>query len=118
MTLLKSVLDPEKGVIGLTQEDEDKIKAFIQNAVYVHCNIKPDEWFAGRDLMGGENSEDWLNTPLRVIYEHHANNGDNDYAFKETGKAFGRYLKIVLQNDKREFESRDGGLVKNYKWKR
>lgn len=40
-------------VHGLSEEELQKIKAFLQGAVY--C-IHKSEWFCARDFIGGDNS--------------------------------------------------------------
>lgn len=93
-----------------------EMKAFIQGAVYCWCKNRPDEWFAARDLFGGENYF-WDGTPLLPLYEYYlgGDKGNNDHAVDEAGKAVGRLLKAVLCEDKREFEYRDA-YTKEYKW--
>lgn len=106
-----------KGVNGFTNLEIQMMKSFLQGAVYCWCKNRPDEWFAARDLLGGENYF-WEGTPLYRLYEVYYNEGENEqeYAISEAGKAAGRLLKIVLLEDKREFECHKGYNAKSYRW--
>ena len=105
-----------KRVNGFTDEQLDLMRAFLQGAVYCWCKNRKDEWFAARDLLGGDNYY-WQGTPLIQQYDYYLNgNEDNhDYAVEEAGKAAGRLLKEVLINDKRTFETEEG-YTRRYRW--
>ena len=105
-----------KSVNGFTDEQLNLMKAFLQGAVYCWCKNRKDEWFAARDLLGGDNYY-WQGTPLMPLYTYYLNgNEDNhDYAVEEAGKAAGRLLKEVLINDKRTFETEEG-YTRMYRW--
>jgi hypothetical protein len=101
---------------GISKDELDQIKAFLQGSVYCWIKNKKDQVFAGRDLMGGENFY-WEGTPLIALYEKHIKLGKNsDDAVAEAGKDMGWILKLVLHEDKRTFESCDAGMAKGYKW--
>ena len=87
-----------------------------QGAVYCWCKNRKDEWFAARDLLGGDNYYQ-QGTPLIQLYDYYLNgNEDNhDYAVVEAGKAAGRLLKEVLINDKRTFATQ-AGYTRMYRW--
>lgn len=105
------------GVHGISQEDINRIKVYLQGAVYAWCNSeKKHEAFRARDFLGGENN-DWNSTPVQIIYDYYRNGGrrSHQYAHREAGKAAGRILKMVLSEDEREFKIQDG-RVKGYKW--
>ena len=53
-----------KSVNGFTDEQLNLMRAFLQGAVYCWCKNRKDEWFAARDLLGGDNYY-WQGTPLR-----------------------------------------------------
>lgn len=57
-----------KEVLGISKEQEQRIVDFLQGAVYCWCKNRKDEWFAARDLLGGENYF-WQGTPLFALYE-------------------------------------------------
>jgi len=107
-----------KGVNGFTDEQLRLMKAYLQGAVYCWCMNCKDEWFAARNLIGGDNYY-WQGTPLMPLYEYYRDGNDDadsvQYAIDEAGKAAGRLLKEVLQKDKRTFETRDG-FTKEYRW--
>ena len=106
-----------KGVKGITDQQRDRIKAFLQGAVYCLCNSShKHDWFSVRDFLGGENYY-WQDTPLSALYEYYmaCSDQDIDYAFSEAAKAAGRLMKAVLQEDKRIFEAREG-FAKSYRW--
>jgi hypothetical protein len=74
-----------------------------------------NEWFSLRDLMGGENYF-WNDTPLIVLYNKYINLGKlNDDAVLGAGKDGGWLLKYVINQDKREFETKKE-MVRKYKW--
>lgn len=108
-------------VNGFEEETINKVKAYLQGAVYCWCkNIKnankENEWFAARDFLGGENSY-WGNIPIMALYSYYKEkNPDGDYAFKEAGKAAGRILKQLLLEDRRTYETRKGFMKREYRW--
>ena len=105
-----------RDVTGISDSDKALIKAFMQGAVYCWVKNCKGEWFAVRDLMGGENYF-WEGTPLYVLYEKHISAGkDNDAAIKSAAQDLGWLMKTVLHNDKRTFEARKAGLVAQYLW--
>ena len=61
-----------KRVNGFTDEQLYLMKAFLQGAVYCWCKNRKDEWFAARDLLGGDNYY-WQGTPLFPLYKRQAN---------------------------------------------
>lgn len=113
--------DDCRSVNGVEKETINKVKAYLQGAVYCWCkNVKntngENEWFAARDFLGGENfyRED---TPMMALYEHYKEEySDGDYAQKEAGKAAGRILKQLLFDDRRTFETRKGFMKREYRW--
>ncbi len=112
MTLLT---DAEiRNVNGIANEDQNKIIDFLQGAVYCWCKNRPDEWFALRDLMGGDNTY-WKGTPLLAVYEKHSNSPD---AFELAGKDAGWLLKKTVAQDLRIFETKVSELVRHYRWVR
>ena len=44
-----------KSVNGFTGWQLNLMRAFLQGAVYCWCRNRKDEWFAARDLLGGDN---------------------------------------------------------------
>ena len=107
-----------KRVNGFTDEQLNLMLAFLQGAVYCWCKNRKNEWFAARDLLGGENY-DWQGTPLMPLYTYYLNgdNNNHDYAVEEAGKAAGGLLKEVLIKDKRTFETEEG-YTRLYRWTR
>jgi hypothetical protein len=87
-------------VENITPQQEERIKDFLQGAVYAWCNCNGIEPFFFYELMGGENYY-WNNTPLIVLYEKHINNcKDEKEAICKAGKDAGMLLKMVLRDDK------------------
>ena len=103
-------------VHGFTERELNQMRAFLQGAVYCWCKNHKDEWFAARDLLGGDNYF-WQGTPLYALYTHYleGNIDNHDYAVEEAGKAAGRLLKQVLINDKRIFDTQEG-YTRMYIW--
>ena len=110
MTLI--VKSKVKNVTGITKEQEVAICSFLQGAVYCWCKNRPGEWFAMRDLMGGDNYY-WNETPLIVLYEKHK---EEDDAVRAAGRDSGWLLKKVINDDKRNFETKKDEMVRKYKW--
>jgi len=105
-----------RDVYGITDEEKSLIKAYLQGAVYSWVKNRKDEWFAVRDLVGGENFE-WQGTPLIVLYKKHiSKRKNNDEAIVDAAKDLGWLLKAVLNEDKRHFEVGKSGLTVAYKW--
>lgn len=103
-------------VHGLSEEELQKIKAFLQGAVYCWCAIRKSEWFCARDFIGGDNSY-WEHYPLGVLYLRHINkHRGHDYAFDQAAKDVGKILKRVLSEDKRTFETKVE-RTRSYRWK-
>ena len=109
-------LKTHNGVNGFSERELNLMRAFLQGAVYCRCKNRKDEWFAARDLLGGDNYY-WQGTPLMPLYDYYLNGNEenHDYAVEEAGKAAGRLLKEVLINDKRTFET-EKGYTRMYRW--
>lgn len=113
--MLKNESEVRK-VYGLKQEEYDAIFYFLQGAVYCWCKNRPKEWFALRDLMGGDNYF-WQGTPLMRLYDKHADNGKSpEEAVKSAAKDAGWLLKKVIVKDDRKFETCKEELTRKYKW--
>ena len=102
----------------LENNEIQKIKDFMQGAVYCWCkNCKDDDlhpkWFAAHDLFGGDNYF-WEGTPLFKLYEWHERNGSAD-PIKMAGRDAGHLLKEILYNDRRNFHTREG-FTREYQW--
>ena len=107
-----------RNVTGITEEDQRRIRDFLQGQVYAWCNARTDDWFSARDLLGGLGS-DWTGTPMIVLYEKHINQGkDEEQAIADAGKDAGWLLKSVIDQDIRTFETREANLIRNYRWMR
>lgn len=105
-----------RGVHVPSKEKLQKIKAFLQGAVYCWCAIRKSDWFCARDLIGGVN-QDWKGYPLKVLYSRYIDAGrDHDYAFKQAAKDAGTILKRVLFEDHRMFETKKEHR-RFYRWK-
>ena len=95
-------------VYGITKEQKQSILDFLQGAVYCWCKNRKDEWFAARDLLGGDNFY-WEGTPMYALYEKSKD-------AEQAGKDAGWLLKKVIDNDKRTFDTTIDGLVRQYRW--
>ena len=94
----------------------DLMKAFLQGAAYSWAKNMPEQAFALRDLMGGENWE-WRETPLYPLFLKHQNKGkSNADAMIDAAKDAGWILKEVLSADKRTFRVAARGLTNGYTW--
>ena len=105
-----------RNVVGIKDQNKQRIIDFLQGAVYCWCKNRTQEWFSMRDLMGGENFN-WEGTPLMSLYEKHIAKGKNNPdAIDGAGKDSGWLLKKVIIEDKREFETKKEGLTRKYRW--
>jgi hypothetical protein len=59
----------------LSERELERIKAFIQGAVYSYCKNCKGESFSASTLFGGDNYY-WQGTPLEVVYERHIEDDD------------------------------------------
>ena len=105
-----------RAVHGIGEQQRRDMMHFLQGAVYCWCKNRKGEPFAARDLLGGDNYY-WQDTPMITLYEYYrdGNDGNNDYAVEEAGKAAGRLLYQLLYDDKREFETWVD-YTRLYKW--
>jgi hypothetical protein len=113
-------LDPPsevRAVRGITDEEIEGIRNFLQGAVYCWVKNRPNEQFALRNLVGGENFE-WQGTPLYCLFEKHIQLGKADAdAITAAAKDAGWLLKAVVSDDKRTFIHGDAGLANGYRWR-
>ncbi len=103
-----------RDVKGISQTEKDAILNFLQGAVYCWCKNRSGEWFSMRDLMGGENYY-WDGTPLFVLYDKHRRAGSTE-PVKAAGKDSGWLLKTVIEQDSRNFETKEEALIRMYRW--
>jgi hypothetical protein len=102
-------------VHGLSEQEEQSIRSYLQGAVYCWCNTKEQEWFSARDFLGGENFF-WEGTPCYVLYRRHIDAGQTpEYAFSEAARSAGLLLKSVLAEDNRTFET-ETDYARRYRW--
>lgn len=103
-------------VHGITVSQREAIAYFMQGAIYSWSKNNQNEWFAVRDLMGGENFF-WQGTPLITLYDKHISKGKtHELAIESAAKDLGWIVKSVLANDKRTYLMEKFGLVNHYKW--
>ena len=100
-------------VSGISESETQRIKDFLQGAIYCWCKNRKGEWFSLRDLMGGDNFY-WQGTPLLCLYLKHEDK--NEDPTKEAGKDAGLLLKSVISADKRMFSTRKQELIRQYCW--
>ena len=104
-------------VKGLNPLERDLIYAYLQGAAFRRCNEKPNDWFAARDLVGGENDK-WQGAPLIVGYERFRRehpSKSTGYAEDKAAKAIGHMLKRMIVDDKRTFDTQVKEMVRHYK---
>ncbi len=102
-----------RNVSGLTELESISIRIFLQGAVYCWCKNRRDEWFSLRDLMGGDNFY-WEGTPLFALYRKHE--GVSADPVKSAGQDGGWMLKQMISEDARVFETREGPMIREYRW--
>lgn len=103
-------------VTGITPQQEALINAYLLGCVYTWSKNRPNEFFAARDLVGGENF-DWDGTPIYDLYQKHIDlEKENEAAITAAAIDLGWMLKAVLQGDKRHYEAGRSGLTAAYRW--
>lgn len=102
-----------RNVRGISEAERRQIEDFLQGAVYCWCKNRKDEWFALRDLMGGDNF-DWSGTPLMTLYRKHKNQSVDP--IRETAKDAGWLLKAVVAKDRRRFDTKKEAQTRQYRW--
>jgi hypothetical protein len=103
-------------VKGIGPQERVRIKAFCQGAVYCWIQLRRDEPFGVRELVGGEN-RNWSGTPLQVLYDRQIGLGrKHQKAMELAGQAFGWLLKEALEDDKRTFKEVRQDRRKAYRW--
>jgi hypothetical protein len=102
-----------RDVAGVSAEQAAAIRTFLQGAVYCWCKNRPGEWFALRNLMGGDNYY-WEGTPMIVLYRKHEATSPNPV--QAAGQDAGWLLKAVIDEDPRAFETREGYMTREYRW--
>jgi len=101
----------------LSEAEHQRICDYLQGVIYCWYKNRKGEWFTMRDLMGGDNSSEWNNTPLAILpIKHHDTGKNSEEAFKAAGIDSGWLLKKVIKNDTRRFETKDGEHVREYRW--
>lgn len=106
-----------KNVHGIDERELQRMRDYLLGAVQVWCRDRHGEWFAARDLLGGNNYF-WQGTPLIRLYDYYMelSDGDDEYAVNQSGRAAGHLLKRVLLDDtKRTYESRRR-YTREYRW--
>lgn len=105
-----------KNIDILSDVEIQRVRDFLQGAIYCWCKNRKDFWFGLRDLMGGENFF-WQGTPLYVLYSEHVKVlGNSDASITAAAMDAGLLLKKVLYEDKRGFNQRKEEGVNKYKW--
>lgn len=105
-----------RNVSGISIQENQRIRDFLQGTVYCWCKNRNDEWFALRDLMGGPNFN-WSATPMAVLFDKHLAIGKtNEQAIDNAGKDGGWLLKRVINDDDRQFETIQEEQTRKYRW--
>ncbi len=99
-------------VRNINDRDKERIIDFLKGAVYCWCKNQKNEWFALRDLMGGDNFH-WQETPLIKLYDKHANSNDS---VNLAGKDAGWILKkVIIEDSRRTFETKKESMTRKYR---
>lgn len=106
MTLINDPNVRRPNRIPIDPSDELRIKVYLRGMVYCWCKNRRNEWFAVRDLLGGENFE-WGGTPMQKLFDRHKDNRKSDEdAVAFAGIDAGYLLRQILMDDDREFDCR------------
>lgn len=102
-------------ISGISESERTRIYDYLQGLVYCWCKEHGTDWFAARNLVGGENYY-WEGTPIQILYQKHVDNGDNwETAVSSAAKDLGWLLLNVINNDKRHFTTRKE-FTREYSW--
>lgn len=101
-------------VHGISSAELQRIRDFMQGAIYVLNQLRPDGWFAVRNLVGGANS-DWTGTPLMALYDKHILGKPEAEAELEAGKDLGWIVLRLLKDDLRTYHTRKE-YTREYQW--
>ena len=97
----------------LNPDDLLLIKTYILGTINGFCINDKASVFSVRILFGGDN-RNWDHTPLQKIYNYYIQIGKSiTDATVSSAIDVGRLLKIILEDDKRQFEivGKDTGLL-------
>jgi hypothetical protein len=115
--MIKTGDDTIRNVSWLSDSEEKRILDFLQGALYCWCNTKANDWFSVPLFMGGDNREDWNQTPLGILYDKHITDGKtHKEAWDLAGQESGLLLKKVVKLDKRSFETKEAYPARQYRW--
>ena len=104
-----------RNITGLTNAQEQRIRDFLQGAVYDWFKNHQNEWFSLRDLMGGANTN-WTGTPMEELYEKHIKlRKTAPKAVKQAGIDGGHVLARVMELDRHRYDFRQGPRIKQYR---
>jgi len=109
-------IEPFTKIHHVYEVDENlpTMRAFLLGAVRSWTKNRPNETFALRDLVGGDNWE-WRNTPLYPLFQkHERKDKTNEQAMSDAAKDAGWLLKSVLNDDDRQYRVVDAGLTNGY----
>lgn len=101
----------------LNLTEKDLIICFMQGAIYSWVKNRKGEWFAVRDLVGGDNYY-WEGTPLEKLWLKQTKllGKTGNKAIKGAAKDLGWLTKQLIHDNKRTFETKKSGLVRVYRW--
>lgn len=102
-------------VAWVSSSQRNDMQMFLKGAVYCWCKNRKGEWFATRDLLGGDNYY-WQGTPLIDLFTHYLHQGySEEEAVFMAGKDAGKLMMEMLEDDKRTYETRSA-FTREYRW--
>ena len=110
-------IHPNSRIHSVNDVDNElpNMRAYLLGAVRSWTMNRPDEVFALRNLVGGENW-DWDGTPIYHLFLKHQEKGkSNEVAMADAAKDAGWILKAVLDGDNRHYAVSDAGMVNGYR---
>ncbi|GHT17865.1 hypothetical protein AGMMS4956_21390 [Bacteroidia bacterium] len=104
-------------VQGILPEKKQRIRDFLQGAVYCWCNSNSqNDPFCVANLVGGNNYY-WQETPLSDLFKHYKTlYSSNEKGFSMARLAVGSLLEEVLSKDKRLYAVEKRGERNFYRW--
>ena len=99
-------------------QNRQQILSFLQEAVdnWLERSENEGKFFSASTFVGGERAHNWSDIPPGTLFDRHIRLGKSpEDSHTEAGKDIGYFLREVLMNDERTFESRPGGKSRKYR---
>lgn len=100
-------------VSGITTAERRGVEAFIKSKVDAWITARGSDAFEVRDLLADVDPT-WKGTPLRALTDHYRLSCNEASAREKAGRALGKLVKSILNDDRRLFETSSEGRARSY----